>query len=216
MQGLVSYVLKSYQSDIYTRGVVIGHDHRHHSEAFAEITAKVFASQNIPVKFFKEIAATPLVAYATKKLHAFCGIMITASHNPKDDNGYKLYWENGAQLLSPFDKYIATSIEENRTLWPKVEDMSMDGVEFIDAAMSAAYFNDLKTLKNPLATVHSPARKLIYTPMHGVGLKFAEKVFETFEFAPFTATASQQDPNPDFPTVKFPNPEEKGAFVREI
>lgn len=139
--------------------------------------------------------------------------MITASHNPKEDNGYKLYWENGAQLVSPYDQYIAASIDENRILWPEVETASLASASFLDNIMTACYFEDLKALRSPLIVSQKPSRKLIYTPMHGVGLKFAEKVFETFNFVPFIPTDSQKYPDADFPTVRFPNPEEKGAFV---
>jgi phosphomannomutase len=206
--------MKNHEKEIKRRGVVIGYDHRHNSKAFADLTAKVFLSENIPVWLSQDIVATPITAYATKKLHTFCGIMITASHNPKNDNGYKLYWENGAQLVSPFDKYIADSIEENRQLWPAVAVQDLGSVSYFYHDILDSYMRDFISLLDEKALSYTPSRRIVYTPMHGVGLEFAKRIFETARFPPFIVTPTQAMPDPEFPTVTFPNPEEKGAFVR--
>lgn len=106
-QGLYAYLQKTGNLD---KGIVIGRDHRHNSEAFARLTAAVFLSKNVKVYYYAKLVHTPLVPFAVKKLGAACGIMITASHNPKNDNGYKVYWDNACQIIPPHDKGIAEAI----------------------------------------------------------------------------------------------------------
>jgi phosphomannomutase len=119
-QGLCEHLIAC---GLQHKGIVVGHDHRHNSERFARLTAGVFLSKGIKAYFFKRNVHTPSVPWTIKKLAAGCGVMVTASHNPKDDNGFKVYWENAAQINSPVDKDIATSIMNN--LEPKVWDENL-------------------------------------------------------------------------------------------
>ncbi|KAG1736758.1 hypothetical protein EDB19DRAFT_1637442 [Suillus lakei] len=209
-QGLCAYVLEHVENAA-TRGVVVGHDHRHNSERWAQLTAAAFIANNVKVYLHNGLVHTPLVPFSVKALNAGCGVMITASHNPKQDNGYKVYWENAVQIIGPHDIGIAQSILQN--LEPRVHDASqvIESGLCVDCTeeMKREYFNSLsdlraKTLSNSVAFVN--------TSMHGVGDPFTYKAFEIAGFSPYTPVEEQQNPDPEFPTVKFPNPEEKGAL----
>ncbi|KAI9357205.1 hypothetical protein BD770DRAFT_322263 [Pilaira anomala] len=214
-QGLAAYI-EQHVDDAKTRGIVIGHDHRHHSDDFARLTAFAFLHRGFKVWYYKHLVHTPLVPYTIKKLNAAGGIMITASHNPKDDNGYKVYWENACQIIPPHDEGIANTILNNLQPWGwdkdlvSVSDLVHDPT---DDGIIDAYFDEVKALcKNPEEN-QSSTIKFAYTAMHGVGTPFAERAFKSFELPPFVPVKEQVVPDPDFPTVAFPNPEEgKGAL----
>ncbi|KAJ2088829.1 hypothetical protein IW140_004811 [Coemansia sp. RSA 1813] len=216
-QGLAAYV-ECNIADAQTHGVVVGHDHRHGSKKFALLTARAFLDRGFKVYFYPAIGPTPLVPFAVKRLGAACGVMVTASHNPKDDNGYKVYWTNGAQIKPPLDEGIAQSIRENSTPvnWNTLGIESDRNVVDVTDSMTAAYFDAAKTLvSDPQlnSTVSSSAEfGYVYTPMHGVGAQFAARMLETFGLSPYIPVPEQLQPDPDFPTVSFPNPEEKGAL----
>ncbi|KAI8928537.1 hypothetical protein BC831DRAFT_448321 [Entophlyctis helioformis] len=214
-QGVCAYYLDTVP-DFKTRGVVVGHDHRHNSEAFAKLTAAVFASKGVRVYYYNDLVHTPLVPFGTTTLNAGCGIMITASHNPKQDNGYKLYAGNGCQIISPHDKNIAERIEQNLIPWtwdydlvntsPLVSDPLKD---IRDAYYAALLKQSIYRETNSKSNV-----KFCYTAMHGIGLNAAVRAFKTFGLEPFVQTPEQVQPDPDFPTVAYPNPEEgKGALA---
>ena len=205
------------------RGVVVGYDGRHNSKTFAEHTAATFAHQGFHVFLFSHLVPTPYVAYATLLKKAAAGIMVTASHNPKEDNGYKVYWENGPQIIEPHDRGIKSSIESNLVPWKFANGATAQ------EAIAGAYAS---LISDPLAEVESTYFKLIssdwcfhhaenaarklditYTAMHGVGAKPVEKAFHAFGLKPYIPVPAQIHPDPDFPTVAFPNPEEgKGAL----
>ncbi|KAG1443684.1 hypothetical protein G6F56_010583 [Rhizopus delemar] len=218
-QGLAIYIENNVKN-AKSRGVVIGHDHRHHSDDFARLTAFAFINRGFKVWYYKDLIHTPLVPYTIKKLNAAGGVMITASHNPKDDNGYKVYWENSCQIIPPHDEGIASTILENLTPWgwdyqavntsDLVEDPKDQGI--IDS-----YFEQVKNLCQYRPDNISTNVKFVYTAMHGVGTPFAERSFQVFDLPPFTPVEAQVVPDPNFPTVAFPNPEEgKGALTLAI
>ncbi|KAF9439306.1 Phosphoglucomutase-3 [Entomortierella beljakovae] len=213
-QGLALYVLE-HVKDAKERGVVIGHDHRHHSNDFARLTAGVFLSKGIKVYAYKNLVHTPMVPFGVKTLNASCGIMITASHNPKKDNGYKVYWENACQIIPPHDDGIAQKILENLEPW--VWDYkSFENPALIDPTekLVPAYFSEVDELCISKEDNAASDTKFVYTAMHGVGYPFAKRVFENFGFKPLIPTKEQVQPDPEFPTVVFPNPEEgKGALA---
>ncbi|KAI0085419.1 hypothetical protein BDY19DRAFT_996767 [Irpex rosettiformis] len=212
-QGLCAYVLQ-HVKDAASRGIVIGHDHRHHSERWAQLTAAAFVANSVKVYLYNGLVHTPMVPFGVKYLKAACGVMITASHNPKQDNGYKVYWENAVQIISPHDTGIAASIQEN--LHPRTWDVStLAGSPLcVDRTKDLvdAYFAQLSTLQFVCIPSTKAPLKFVNTSMHGVSNAFMERAFKTFGFAPFIAVKEQQRPDPEFPTVKFPNPEEKGAL----
>lgn len=210
-QGLVKYLLKICPK-VKEKGVVIGFDGRHNSYRFAHLSAVAFTSQEIPVYLFSKMTPTPFVPYCISKKGCQCGVMVTASHNPKDDNGYKVYWDNGAQIISPHDKGIASSIVENLEPWEnawlteKIESnpLSKDPYEEINKS----YFEDIKHLCHHSSTNQNSSLRFTYTAMHGVGYASAKMAFQAFNFKPPIPVKEQVEPDPDFPTVKFPNPEE--------
>ncbi|RHZ83008.1 hypothetical protein Glove_100g20 [Diversispora epigaea] len=217
-QGLCMYLLDAIPSSP-TRGVVIGHDHRYNSERFAKLSAAVFLSKGIIVYYYRGLVHTPLVPYGVKKLKAACGIMITASHNPKQDNGYKVYWENACQIIPPHDKGIADAISNN--LEPRIWDSELvnNSSLCIDKTkeISNSYFEEIKELSHYREDNAKSNIKIVYTPMHGVGYPVAKNAFEVFSLNDFIVTKEQMNPDPDFPTVVFPNPEEgKGALALSI
>ncbi|KAJ2116025.1 hypothetical protein IW146_001847 [Coemansia sp. RSA 922] len=215
-QGLAAYVAKAV-GGAQQRGVVVGHDHRHNSAAFARLTARAFLDRGFHVYLYPGLGLTPEVPFAVKRLGAACGVMITASHNPKDDNGYKVYWENGAQICPPVDEAIAQSIGENQQMEPQSWDE--DGVEAdpnvedVTQRMMDAYFEAAAGGLAADREANSRTElRYVYTPMHGVGAPFAARMLAAFGLPPFVPVPDQMSPDPDFPSVAFPNPEEKGAL----
>jgi phosphoglucomutase len=216
-QGLAAYLLKT-EHDVKKRGVVIGRDARHNSEKFAKLTAAAFVAKGIKVWWYETPSHTPLVPFGVREMGAAAGIMVTASHNPAKDNGYKVYWSNGCQIIPPHDSGIAASIMEN--LKPVTWDTSVVDNPDLLVEGSLDLVRD-KYHKAILYAAHpegsnvkmSPDLRFVYTPMHGVGLPAMTQCAETLGIASrMTVVEAQAQPDPDFPTVKFPNPEEKGAL----
>ncbi|CAE6502307.1 unnamed protein product [Rhizoctonia solani] len=213
-QGLCAYVLQNVV-DAAERGVVVGHDHRYNSEKWAQLTAAAFVSKGIKVYLHKGIVHTPLVPYTVSKLNAAAGVMITASHNPKEDNGYKVYWENAVQIISPHDAGIAAAIESNLQpiAWDleslaNVNDLIINRTE----EMTVSYLEYIASLSRTRKTNPSTPLKFTNTSMHGVSRAIIDRANKVFDFKPLEHVKEQQDPDPEFPTVAFPNPEEKGAL----
>lgn len=215
-QGLCEYVIANV-TDAKSKGIVVGHDHRHHSKHWAALTANVFLQNGCKVYLYNGLVHTPLVPWGVKYFKAACGVMITASHNPKDDNGYKVYWENGVQIISPHDTGIAKSIDENLepkpTSWTYgdllTSELCVDRTEEAKDMyfMAIGNYEHLRNL--PVGT---EGISFVNTSMHGVSDPFVQRAFQTFGVAPYIPVEEQRLPDPEFPTVKFPNPEEKGAL----
>ncbi|CAI9586136.1 unnamed protein product [Staurois parvus] len=221
-QGFCRYLEKNI-GNLKERGVVIGYDARAHptsagsSKRFAKLAATAFISQGVPVYLFSSITPTPFVPYAVIHLNLCAGIMVTASHNPKQDNGYKVYWENGAQIIPPHDTGIAQSIEENLEPWPQAWDDSLiDGSSLLKDPLQSInedYFSDLQKHCFHRDINKSTKLKFVHTSVHGVGHVSVQSAFQAFGFNPPLAVPEQKDPDPEFPTVKYPNPEEgKGVL----
>ncbi|KAH7889858.1 hypothetical protein F5I97DRAFT_1800865 [Phlebopus sp. FC_14] len=212
-QGLCAYLLR-HVVDAASRGVVVGHDHRHNSERWARLTAAVFVSNNVKVYLLRGFIHTPLVPFSLKRLNAAGGVMVTASHNPKDDNGYKVYWENAVQIIGPHDQGIAQAILDN--LEPRIHGLSdvYSSLLCVDCTdnMKESYFTFIESLAKSKSLNAPAAVKFVNTSMHGVSDAIAFESFRRAGLAPFIPVEEQQLPDPDFPTVKFPNPEEKGAL----
>lgn len=215
-QGLAAYLLKT-EKNAKTRGVVIGRDARHNSEKFAKLTAAAFVAKGIKVWWYESPQHTPLVPFGVRELGAAAGVMITASHNPAKDNGYKVYWSNGCQIIPPHDIGIAESIQQN--LKPVSWDTSVTEesllVEGSLGLVRDKYHGAVLCAAQPEhhQVKLDPELKFVYTPMHGVGLGAMQQCVETLGIASqMTVVKEQAEPDADFPTVKFPNPEEKGAL----
>ncbi|CAL1703944.1 unnamed protein product [Somion occarium] len=212
-QGLCAYVLQNVP-DAATRGIVIGHDHRHNSERWAKLTAATFVANGVHVYLHLGLVHTPLVPFSVRRLRAACGVVITASHNPKQDNGYKVYWENAVQIIGPHDKGIAASIKAN--FEPQNWDVSILNTSPLcldrTSEMTQEYYTALAFLSHTRSLNASSSIKFVNTSMHGVSHVFVCKAFHDFGFQSFLPVLEQMQPDPEFPTVKFPNPEEKGAL----
>ncbi|KAH6918817.1 phosphoglucomutase 1, partial [Coprinopsis sp. MPI-PUGE-AT-0042] len=212
-QGLAEYVATNV-SDALSKGVVVGHDHRHHSRHWAELTATAFLNRGFKVYLYQGLVHTPLVPFGVHHLKAACGVMITASHNPKQDNGYKVYWENAVQIISPHDEGIARSIDAN--LEPRPESWSTGSLAESDRCVDRtedvkeAYFLSLQELEHLKSLSPPPSVTFVNTSMHGVSDPFVSRAFEALGYTPYRPVQEQQFPDPEFTTVRFPNPEEKG------
>ena len=212
--GLARYLLAE-TPDAKTRGVVVGYDGRRMSRELAEDTAAVLAAAGIPAHLFDEVVPTPLTAFAVTALGASAGVMVTASHNPPEYNGYKVYWGNGAQIIPPHDAGIAAQIE--RTPSPRaVPRMSIEEaraaklVRDVAPSVERAYLDRVRALQ-----VHADGDRtlsIVYTPLHGTGDKLARIALAEAGFGNVVSVPEQQAPDAAFPTVAFPNPEEKGSM----
>lgn len=226
-QGIASYLLKYDAKGARERGVIIGYDARHNSSRFARLAALAFLQKGIVVYFCEHIVPTPLIAFGVKHYNCYAGIVVTASHNPKNDNGYKVFWSNGAQILSPHDKSIQDSImiEENQKPWSlawKHELMDSDQqlpsgwnqlVKKIYGDLSKTYFGYILSIVGERREQNQSSDICItYTAMHGVGHTFLSRAFDIAGFDNVYPVESQKKPDPEFSTVKFPNPEEAGAL----
>ena len=190
--------------------VVVGRDARHGSAEFAADTAQVLAGAGFPVRMLPRPLPTPLTAFATLHLEAVAGIMITASHNPPQDNGYKLYLGDGAQIVPPVDEEISAcidAVESVRELPSSDEGIVVVGDDVIDAYVEGAV---------GLLTDGPRRLEVVYTAMHGVGAETVRAVFARAGFSVLREVQEQVEPDPDFPTVAFPNPEEPGALDRSL
>jgi phosphomannomutase len=203
--GLAAYLLAREPHPT----VVIGFDGRHNSAVFARDSAAILAGAGVEATILPRPLPTPVLAFAVRELRASAGIMVTASHNPARDNGYKVYLgggDDGAQIVPPADGEIAAEIARAATVSFADHPTSTD-VHTADESLVEAYVR--RTAE--VATDPQPLR-YVYTPMHGVGREVAEKVFASVGFGAPVVVAEQAEPDPDFPTVAFPNPEEPGAM----
>jgi phosphomannomutase len=202
--GLAS-VLASRDDLAALPSVVIGYDARHKSDVFARDSAAILGGAGVTVHLMPRPLPTPVLAYAVRHLGCSAGIMVTASHNPPRDNGYKVYWEDGAQIIPPLDEEISTAIDAVGRVdeLPRGNDWRM-----LDDGIVESYLRSLARL--PLGTHRDVT--IAYTPLHGVGGAVLRRAFEWCGFPVPEVVAEQADPDPDFPTVSFPNPEEPGAM----
>ncbi|MDB4952478.1 MAG: Alpha-D-phosphohexomutase [Myxococcales bacterium] len=213
--GLAAY-LRRLVPEAGTLGVVIGHDARHNSRVFSEDTARILAGEGIKVYLAHRPWPTPTTAWAVTTLGAAAGVMVTASHNPPAYNGYKVYWSNGAQIVPPHDVGIAEAIgkigRSDQLAMPELAEARRQGlVVDLDEALHDRYLADVVALR---ASPSLDVSKLVvaFTPLHGVGALSVEPGMQRAGFAAVHTEPAQRDPDPDFPTVAFPNPEEKGAM----
>ncbi len=213
--GLGHYLIEQIK-DAAQRGVVIGYDGRPDSCQFAHDTASVLTSLGIKVYLTHKVAATPIVAFGVKHFNAAAAVVVTASHNPPEYNGFKVYWENGAQIIPPHDSGIAAEIEKAAT--KPVPLMSLDDAEkhgllvWLKDDYYQSYRSTMNT--NPLLANHTAPESIgvAYTAMHGVGAEMAETLLQDAGFTKVYSVKEQREPDGSFPTVNFPNPEEDGAM----
>lgn len=199
------------------RGVIIGYDARPDSKQFAQDSAEVLLSLGFTVYLTDDVVPTPLVAFGVKHFAAAAGIVVTASHNPPEYNGYKVYWENGAQIIPPHDQGIATCIDEATKLpLPQASlDDAGEKLHWLNQDFNQLYLNELLK-SSSLITTTPKQTSVAYTAMHGVGGKFVTAIAKETGFNLFYTVKEQYSPDGTFPTVNFPNPEEPGAMDKVI
>ncbi|MCZ6829688.1 MAG: phospho-sugar mutase [Gammaproteobacteria bacterium] len=198
------------------RGIVVGFDGRPDSRQFARDAACVFAALGIRVFITSNVAATPIVAFGTVHRKAAAGVVITASHNPPEYNGYKVYWDNGAQIIPPHDAGIAAAIElaaEEEIPWLEFDEAQAAGlVEVLGEAFDRAYLDAILCDQLFMPGGANASISIAYTAMHGVGAVPAETLLGEAGFDKVYSVPAQREPDGRFPTVNFPNPEEPGAM----
>lgn len=207
-QGFANYLKKSFPAEDIK--VAIGHDSRNNSRFFAETTANVFAANGIKVYLFEALRPTPELSFAIRTLGCQGGVVCTASHNPKEYNGYKAYWNDGAQLVPPHDKNVIKEVEAIHS----VDEVKWSGGEanivIMGKDMDDQYIQmvkDLSVYPEVIAKQHD--LKIVYTPIHGSGIMLVPQVLKAYGFTNVTVVEEQATPDGNFPTVAYPNPEER-------
>jgi len=205
-QGYANYLKQSFPEV----KVAIAHDVRNNSRKFAEIAADIFAANGIKVFLFESIRPTPELSFAIRTLGCQGGIVITASHNPKEYNGYKAYWKDGGQLVPPHDKNVIAEVEKIKS----IDDVKWKGhsenITLIGKDVDDAYLRMVKGLSvNPDACIKEHDLKIVYTPIHGTGIMLVPKALAEYGFDNVHIVQEQSNPDGNFPTVIYPNPEEK-------
>ncbi len=208
-QGLATYINKQTKNG----SVIIGYDCRHNSRLFAEEAAKVLAAANIQVYLYRELRPVPLVSFGVRHKKCTAGIMITASHNPPNYNGYKVYWDYGGQVLPPHDKGIIDEV--NRVTSVRTAPFNSPLIDQVDGEIDAAYLKTIHALQLHPGDNHSKGKQLhvVYTSLHGAGITMVPPALKSWGFTNLTLVEEQEKPDGDFPTVKSPNPEEAAALT---
>lgn len=215
-QGLANYLLKEFSS-LKQIKVVIGHDCRNNSRKYAEISAEIFSANGIKAYLFEDLRPTPEVSYAIRKLGCQSGIMITASHNPKAYNGYKVYWEDGAQVIPPHDKNIIAEVNRVNVENIKFSGGKKDLIEILGKDMDKSYIQDLKSiLLSPDSIKRHNKIGIVYTPLHGTGFTIIPDALKASGFTNIINVPEQDVLSGDFPTVISPNPEDPAAMKLAI
>lgn len=211
-QGLSNY-LKAQFPNLPQISVVIGHDCRNNSRLFSEISANIFSANGIKVYLFEDLRPTPEASFAIRRLGCQSGIILTASHNPKEYNGYKAYWDDGAQMIAPHDENVITEV----TKITNVDDIKFDGnsalIEKIGEAIDKEFIDQIKTLSlSPEAIKRNSDLKIVYTPIHGTGVILIPRALKAYGFTNIIPVPEQNVVSGNFPTVISPNPEEPAAL----
>ncbi len=209
-QGLANYLKKSVSGEIK---VAIAYDSRNNSKTFAQITADVFSANGIFVYLFPELRPTPLLSFAIRYLQCQSGIVITASHNPKEYNGYKAYWSDGAQLVPPHDKNVIQEVNSLGGFADIKFNADPAKIKMIDSTLEDAYYREVEKL---IPKKESIARQsnipIVYSSIHGAGITMVPECLSRLGFKNLIVVEEQRKPDGDFPTVHSPNPEEKSAM----
>ena len=206
-QGFSNYLKKTYGDAPVS--VAIAHDSRNNSRFFAETTAHVFAANGIQVYLFESLRPTPELSFAIRQLHCKAGVVCTASHNPKEYNGYKAYWNDGGQLVPPHDVNVIKEVEAIQS----ISEVKFSGgehlIQLIGKEMDEAYLQMVKSLSvYPEVIAQQADLKIVYTPIHGTGIQLVPDVLKLYGFTQVTIVQEQATPDGNFPTVHYPNPEE--------
>jgi len=215
-QGLSNYLKKEF-ADLDQIKVVIGHDCRNNSRKFAEISADIFSANGIKVYLFEDLRPTPEMSYTIRKLGCQSGIILTASHNPKEYNGYKAYWDDGAQMIAPHDKNTIAEVNKIRNASEIKFKGNKELIEIIGKEIDEQYINDLTKISlSPESIARHHDMKIVYTPIHGTGVTVIPPTLKAFGFTNIIHVPEQDVVSGDFPTVVSPNPEEPAALALAV
>ncbi len=213
-QGLANYINQKPSKEPHS--VLIGHDSRNNSPFFSEVAARVFAGNNIRVYIYKEMRPVPMVSFGARHQKCTSAVMVTASHNPPEYNGYKVYWDDGAQVLPPHDEAIIKEVNNITDLKQikSLPDMNSDLIHWIDDNLDHVYLDTVRALQRfPEDNKLKGERlKVVYTALHGCGITMVPKILKDWGFSSVSLVEKQAIPNGDFPTVEKPNPEEEKAM----
>ena len=214
-QGLANYLKASFPGEDIS--LAITHDSRINNTLFAETTANVLTANGIKVKYFREMRPTPMLSYAIRYYGCKSGVMVTASHNPKEYNGYKVYWDDGGQVVSPHDKNIILEVLKIKSIddvnWNKNDALK----EYIEEDFDLFYLKEVKKLSmSPLTNLAEKDMTIVFSPIHGASGKMVPAALKVFGFENIHVVKEQIEPDGNFPTVKYPNPEEPEALDLSI
>ena len=215
-QGLANYLIKEFGKNSSIK-VVLGHDCRNNSRLFAETAANIFSANGIKVYLFEDLRPTPEVSFAIRHLGCQSGVMLTASHNPKEYNGYKAYWNDGAQVLAPHDTNIIREVNAIKS----VDDIKFKGnpalIEIIGKEIDDIYLNKINTISlSPDSIKRNSDMKIVYTPIHGTTVRLVPAALKAYGFTNIINVPEQDVVSGDFPTVYSPNPEEPAALKMAV
>ena len=215
-QGLANYLKEAFK-DLPQISVVVGHDVRNNSRKFAEIVANIFSANGIKVYLFEDFRPTPELSFAIRKLGCQSGVNITASHNPKEYNGYKAYWSDGAQIIAPHDVNIIDNVNRIQSVSEIKFEGNPDLITIIGEDMDKEFLAAIKTLSlDPEVIKRHADLKIVYTPIHGTGVKLIPDSLRNYGFTNIIHVDEQDVPSGDFPTVDSPNPENPSAMAMAI
>lgn len=211
--GLANYLIDQFPDEDIS--VAIAYDSRNNSKEYANISAGVLAANNIKTHLFRELRPTPILSYAVRELGCNAGIVITASHNPKEYNGYKVYWNDGGQLVPPHDKGVMDAVKKVSSFSEIDFNGNSDLIKFIDDSVERSYIEKVKNIipKDEVADLSMP---IVFTSLHGTGITLIPKILHEIGFTKVYSVKEQEIPNGDFPTVDSPNPEERSALAMAI
>ena len=210
-QGLANYLRKAFDGEYIS--VAIAHDSRNNSRFFAEQTAAIFSANDIKVFLFESLRPTPELSYAIRQLGCKSGVVLTASHNPKEYNGYKAYWDDGAQLVPPHDKNVITEVQAIQSFEEINFSAKTELIEEIGKELDEQYLDMIAGLSlSPEAIKAQHDLKIVFSSIHGTGITLVPPILEKMGFDNVTIVEEQAEPNGDFPTVVYPNPEEAEAL----
>jgi phosphoglucomutase len=215
-QGYANYLKRSFPDKKQLK-VAIAHDSRNNSRFFAEVTANVFSANGFKVFLFEDLRPTPELSFAIRHLGCQGGVVITASHNPKEYNGYKAYWEDGGQLIAPHDKNVIEEVNKIKDVSEVKFEGNPDLIQIIGEDVDRVYLNKIKELSlSPEAIERQKDFKIVYTPLHGTGVTLVPEALKMFGFEEVYVVEEQAVPDGNFPTVSSPNPEEPSALEMAI
>ncbi|SMG47233.1 phosphoglucomutase [Sphingobacterium psychroaquaticum] len=210
-QGLANYLKKQFPNTVLK--VAVSYDSRNNSQTLGHLVADVFSANGILVYLFEELRPTPVLSYAVRHFGCQGGVMLTASHNPKEYNGYKAYWNDGGQLVAPHDKQVIEEVNAIESVSAIKFTRDENYIQLVKEDFDDLYINANKALSiNPALVAQQKDLKIVYSPIHGTGITIVPKMLQAWGFENITIVEAQAEPNGNFPTVVYPNPEEEDAM----